>query len=375
MSEFTSITEKIFATLKTLILERLEQNNFKIIGFVPDWLRGFFHPQINLETDILVLRDMFPFLETFLIDAEDLWQINGDKILKSGLWYQADASGKEYHFEALAICVEQRPFLLIELKEDLFIEKQSIIQKARENKLEYHHLFKETQKKEVLIHCVIHDIAGQLSGINCCLALLEFENLTPKGKERLEIGKKQSQKQEMLIRQILDAFSAEIKSLESFTSDVANAPDALACVREVIELFTPSFVLNEMQLELAVNTNTTIDWRVIGDKSRLDRVLTNLIENAFRHSPPASTVTVSLQQEREYILFIVDDEGFGVPPENVESLFQKFSQGNTNRGRIGIGLYFCRITVERWGGTIGYLPRSNRGSRFWFRLPKPTVYA
>ncbi|KYC35326.1 ATPase [Scytonema hofmannii PCC 7110] len=372
MSESISITEKIFAILKTLILERLNANVFKIISCVPDWLMGFCHQQINPETEV-VPRDIFPFLETFLIDAEELWQINGDKILKSGLWYQTDASGKEYHFEAVAICADSRQFILIELKEDVFIEKQSIIQKARENKLEYHYLFKETQKKEVLIHCVIHDIAGQLSGINCCLALLEFENLTPKGKERLEIGKKQSQKQEMLIRQILDAFSAEIKSLESFTSDVANAPNALACVREVIELFTPSFALNEMQLELAINTNITVDWRVIGDKSRLERILTNLIENAFRHSPPVSTVTVSLQHDGEYILFTVDDEGFGVPSENVNSLFQKFSQGNTHRGRIGIGLYFCRITVERWGGTIGYLPRPNGGSCFWFRLPKPTV--
>ncbi|WP_347566402.1 ATP-binding protein [Scytonema sp. UIC 10036] len=177
----------------------------------------------------------------------------------------------------------------------------------------------------------------------------------------------------MLIRQILDAFSAEIKSLESFTSDLTTSPDALACVREVVELFTPSFVLNEMQLELAVNTNITVGWTVIGDKSRLERILTNLVENAFRHSPPASTVTVSLQQDKEYVLFTVDDEGFGVPPENVDSLFQKFSQGNTNRGRIGIGLYFCRITVERWGGTIGYLPRPDKGSRFWFRLPKPKV--
>ncbi|GAA6615222.1 sensor histidine kinase [Scytonema sp. NUACC26] len=373
MSNFISITEKIFASLKTLILECVHTDEFKIVGFVPDWLRGFCHQKNISETGTIDLKEIFPFLDTFLIEAEELWQINGDKILKSGLWYQEDDSGKEYHFEALAICVEIRKFILIELKEDFFLEKQLIIQKARENKLEYHQLFKETQKKEVLIHCVIHDIAGQLSGINCCLALLEFENLTPKGRERLEIGKKQSQKQEILIRQILDAFSAEIKSLESFTSDVTHAPDALACVREVIELFNPAFVLNEMQLELVVSANITDDWRVIGDRSRLERILTNLIENAFRHSPPTSTVTLSLQQDGECILFSVDDRGFGVPPENVNSLFQKFSQGNTNRGRIGIGLYFCRITVERWGGTIGYSPRSEGGSRFWFRLPKPKV--
>ncbi|GAB1539660.1 hypothetical protein NUACC21_23270 [Scytonema sp. NUACC21] len=371
MSE--SITEKIFAILKTLILERLDVDSFQIIESSPDWFGGFCHQKLISTKEIVKLQEIFPFLEPFLVDAEELWQINEDKIIKSGLWYQTDSFGKEYHLEASAMCVDSRKLILIELKEDFFLEKQSIIQKARENQLHYQSFVKEAQKKEVLIHCVIHDIAGQLSGINCCLALLEFENLTPKGKERLQIGKKQSEKQEILIRQILDAFSAEIKSLESFKSDAAHAPDALRTAQELIPLFSPAFALNEMQLQLAVSVDPAINWKVIGDKSRLERVLTNLIENAFRHSPPGSTVTVGLQQDGEFIRFTVDDEGLGVPSENVDSLFQKFSQGKTKAGRIGLGLYFCRITVERWGGSIGYSPRPKGGSRFWFRLPKPKV--
>jgi hypothetical protein len=200
-----------------------------------------------------------------------------------------------------------------------------------------------------------------------------LENLTPKGRERLEIGRKQCTKQEMLIQEILKAFSAEVKSLEAFSLDPAHAPDAIVCAMEVVDALLPTFTFNKMQLQLAADIDKSKDWKVVGENSRLERVLFNLVENALRHSPPGSTVTVNLQEDGEFILVSVDDEGFGVPPELSKNLFQKFSQGREKAGKAGLGLYFCRITVERWGGSIGYSPRSERGSRFWFRLPRPIV--
>jgi signal transduction histidine kinase len=368
MSE--SITADVFATLNILVLERLNLGSFRITGTVPNWLRCFCRRQVTSGMEILIPEEEFPFLENFLIDAEEFWESNAEDKLKSGLWTQTDLTGKEYYFEASAIRVNNQKILLIESLDGEYKQIQSLIQKARENKLTYQQLLKENQKKEVLIHCIIHDLAGQLSGINCCLALLEFENLTPKGKERLQIGRKQSIKQEMLIREILDAFSAEVQSLEAFTVDVDKAPDALISTQEVIEILTPTFTLNKMRLQLADNVDLTADWKVVGDKSRLDRVISNLAENALRHSPVGSVVTVGLQQDGEYVLVTVNDEGCGVAPEMAQNLFQKFSQGRGRSGRVGLGLYFCRITVERWGGEIGYSHRPEGGSRFWLRLPK-----
>lgn len=66
----------------------------------------------------------------------------------------------------------------------------------------------------------------------------------------------------------------------------------------------------------------------------------------------------------------VEDEGAGLSPDIVNRLFQKFVQGKGKTGRAGLGLYFCRITVESWGGTIGYTLRQSGGSRFWVRLRK-----
>jgi signal transduction histidine kinase len=97
------------------------------------------------------------------------------------------------------------------------------------------------------------------------------------------------------------------------------------------------------------------------------------VENALRHSPRGSTVTIGVQEERGGVLTTVDDEGPGVPEELAANLFQKFEQGHYNPGKSGLGLHFCRITIERWGGTIGYSPRAGQGARFWFRLPRPLI--
>ena len=376
-----SITADILAALHILVLERIDIGLFRVTGNVPNWLTRFCQRYINNDSKIFIPQEEFPFLENFLIDAEEFWLTPHNRPLKSGFWIQEDLLGTECYLEASAIAIspkdmrgasEQRKILLVELLEDTYQEKQSFIQKARENQLNYQQFIKENQKKEILIHCLIHDVAGQLSGINCCLALLELENLTPKGKERLEAGRKQSIKQEMLLREILNAFSSEVNSQEQFYTDPIHAPDVLTSTREIIELLAPTFALNKINIQLAANIDLNINWKVVGDRSRLERVISNLLENAFRYSSPDSNVIVNLQQDEQYIVVTIEDEGSGVPSELTHSLFKKFYQGKDKSGKSGLGLYFCRITIERWGGKIGYSPRPQGGSCFWFRLPKVT---
>ncbi|HEY8091492.1 MAG TPA: ATP-binding protein, partial [Polyangiaceae bacterium] len=68
------------------------------------------------------------------------------------------------------------------------------------------------------------------------------------------------------------------------------------------------------------------------------------------------------------VRLLVEDEGPGVPPALLPHLFQKFARGRDPAAGTGLGLYFCRITVESWGGAIGYEARPGGGARFWVRL-------
>ncbi len=367
-----SITVDLFAALNILVMEQLDDGYFKIIGTVPEWFMHF-HPDIASELDKLMPGKKFPFMENFLIDAESFWRGNDAETLKSGLWSETDISGKERYFEASAVRLSNKNILLISLGIATYKEKKFLIQKGRENSLSHYRLVKEIQKKEILIRCIVHDLAGGITAINYCFQLLALQDMSPKAREYLEIGMNQCTKQEMLIREILDAFSAEVESLDGFTFNPAQAPDALICAREVMNALLPSFSLNQVNLQLAPDIDMLGNWKIVGEKSRLERVISNLVENALRHSPRNSTVTIALQEDGEFILLTVDDEGPGVPQDISKTLFEKFSQGKDKAGTLGLGLYFCRIMVELWNGTIGYLPRTEGGSRFWVRLPKPVI--
>ena len=101
------------------------------------------------------------------------------------------------------------------------------------------------------------------------------------------------------------------------------------------------------------------------------RIFANLVENALRHAPKGSLVTIGLKDDDGHVKAFVDDAGPGLPKEfKPAEAFALFSKGKQGGGKAGLGLYFCRITVERWGGSIGCESLLHRGARFWFRLPR-----
>ena len=86
------------------------------------------------------------------------------------------------------------------------------------------------------------------------------------------------------------------------------------------------------------------------DPDRIQQVLRNLLSNALKFSPPSGTIDVRLRQEGESMLLSVRDEGPGIPPEEIEAVFDKFVQSSktrSNHGGTGLGLAICREIVER----------------------------
>lgn len=363
-----SVLTDLLAALDVMVVERLADGRFTVVGTPPGWF-GWLYPEAGDNLTDLNFHSTSPFLENFLIDAEQFWRENRAGQLKSGSWEEKGASGKQDHLEATALCLGERKILLIELLGLAHEERRRLLQIAREKALLQNQLNKEIQKKEILLHCVAHDLVGLFMGIKVSFSLLDSESLTPTGKEYLVMGQRQHAQQERMISDIVQAFSAEMESLGPFKLDAAKAPDALAAIRHVLSELAGTASLHKINLQLDPATDMTRDWKVVGEKIRLQRVLLNLIDNALRVGPPFSVVNVSLRDEDEtYVTITVEDEGPGIAPDFVNTLFQKFAQ--TKGGHYGFGLYFCRIMVERWGGSIGYSPRSKRGSRFWIRLPK-----
>jgi len=174
-----------------------------------------------------------------------------------------------------------------------------------------------------------------------------------------------------MIRGILEAFSSELVAQQARETSAHAAPDLLACAKQAIEEFSPAFRERQIRLALGAHADGWRGWRVVGDSSRIDRIFGNLLENAMRYAPKGTSVTIGLQDHDGFVLAFVDDEGPGLPQDQrPDQLFALFSKGKTHAGKAGLGLYFCKITVERWGGAIGAETRERGGSRFWFRLPR-----
>src|SRR5438067_1305887 len=112
MSE--SITADLLATLNIAVVERLDDGSFNLIGTAPDWFKQFCQLPETSEID-LNIEEKFPFLGSFLFDAEPFWAGNSRGRLRSGPWTESDPENNEFHLEASALCVSNRKILLIEL--------------------------------------------------------------------------------------------------------------------------------------------------------------------------------------------------------------------------------------------------------------------
>jgi two-component system, OmpR family, sensor histidine kinase KdpD len=111
---------------------------------------------------------------------------------------------------------------------------------------------------------------------------------------------------------------------------------------------------------------------VDGDYTQLDQVVTNLLENAARHAPPASLVRVSAEERNGMVDLRVADEGIGVPDWERRRIFEPFRKGEGSRSS-GVGLAICKAIVEAHGGTIDVDRTAGGGATFVVTLPMREV--
>jgi signal transduction histidine kinase len=115
--------------------------------------------------------------------------------------------------------------------------------------------------------------------------------------------------------------------------------------------------------------------KILADAVRLRQVITNLTMNAAKYSPAGGSITVRCRERgADHIVLEVIDHGLGIPPEQVDKLFQKFERVRTNEhlavSGTGLGLYICRLIVEGHGGQIWVESELGKGSTFGLSLPR-----
>ena len=112
---------------------------------------------------------------------------------------------------------------------------------------------------------------------------------------------------------------------------------------------------------------------VLGDSDRLAQVLDNLLDNAIRHAPEGSVITVTTQREGEDVQCAVEDHGSGIPAKHLPFIFERFyrvdSARNRNTGGAGLGLAIVRALVLAQGGNIAARSVEGKETTITFQLP------
>ena len=135
--------------------------------------------------------------------------------------------------------------------------------------------------------------------------------------------------------------------------------------REVVDALEP--VAQEQGRTLSCDAPAAVSVR--GAPQLLKRVLLNLVDNAFRHTPADAPVRVAVSRRNGVAAVVVEDRGPGMSPNDLEHAFQRFARGRTGTGGAGLGLALCHEIVAAHAGRIDLTSELGRGTRVVVELP------
>jgi signal transduction histidine kinase len=140
-------------------------------------------------------------------------------------------------------------------------------------------------------------------------------------------------------------------------------------VSDVLESFRS--IAKEKGVNLC--TGDGLAHEVVADRDKLQQILTNLVHNAIKFTPRGGDICIDAEPAGGSIRVAVTDTGCGVPPDEIEKVFDKFYRGDSvapeTRG-AGLGLAITKTLVELHGGRIWAESRLQHGSRFCFTIPR-----
>jgi CheY-like chemotaxis protein len=218
---------------------------------------------------------------------------------------------------------------------------------------------------------VSHELRTPLNGLMGTLQLLENDSLNKEQQELLQMGRTSGELLQTLISDLLDFTRLEKDQvrMDSQPLDLARA------ITHSLSLLRP--VAKGKGLTLHVDLSQQFPLQILGDATRIQQVVMNLIGNAIKYTD-SGTIHVRLGQlggpfDPEWVDFSVEDTGIGISPEKLDSLFKPFSQVHQShlgaRMGVGLGLTICKKLADLMGGRIEVQSKPGEGSTFRFLFP------
>jgi two-component system phosphate regulon sensor histidine kinase PhoR len=212
-----------------------------------------------------------------------------------------------------------------------------------------------------------HDMKSPLVGIQGFAQRMlrqKVKNGSDKSKNYLEIKGKEAGRLEKIVTEFLDFTRLESGQLKLNFSETDFEKELL----ELLEAFQPRFAQADIALELKKSTNLPL---FEADPLHLRRGLGNLLENALKNSDSGRMVTLTAYTSCREIVIKVEDQGKGIPPDELSHVFEVFYRGsgqNRQKGH-GLGLTGVEAIVKAHGGRISVASQVGQGTLFTVSLP------
>jgi two-component system OmpR family sensor kinase len=217
-----------------------------------------------------------------------------------------------------------------------------------------------------LLHDVSHELRSPLARLQVSIGLARQQpEKTLASLERIEHEAAR-----------LDTLVGEVLTLSRLESGVPQAQDEYIDIQELVDAVIDDarFEANAMARQVVFQSDLENAPVIQGHGELLYRALENVVRNAIHHTPADTQVTVAMHKAGNHLQISVDDQGSGVPEEELGSIFEPFqrsSKGNTSRNGYGLGLAIARRAIENHGGNIQAINRPEQGFRIRITLPLP----
>ena len=217
------------------------------------------------------------------------------------------------------------------------------------------------EQRRALMRAVSHDLRTPLSTIRAVASDLRsgtaYDDATRQ--ELLDLVSDEAQRLDRIVANLLSLSRIEAGALKPERQAVALDELIVERVRRLDRLF------QHVRVEVEVPDDLPL---ADADYVLVDQVITNLLENAARHSPPKSILHVTARAADDRVIVAVSDERPGVARYQAARIFEPFQRGEGSQSS-GVGLAICRAIIEAHGGEIGVTPAPGGGARFTFSLP------
>jgi two-component system phosphate regulon sensor histidine kinase PhoR len=295
------------------------------------------------------------------------WQkikLDGTPVLKHEfpLFIAMNTKKSVYDFE-IGIVPPDREQLYISINAAPIVDENGYVTGGIATFMDVTNRRKVIQQKDDFISVASHELKTPITSLQAALQLLNRikDNPGEQLPKLIEQANKSMNKVSSMVEDLLNASKVTLGQLHMNTSTF-----------KLSAVVGDSYQHIRAMEKSKIKITGDLELKVLGDPTRIEQVIINFINNAFKYAPNTEEIRVSILQQDDFVRLEVSDDGPGIAPEKLPHLFDRYyrvDDSGLQYSGLGLGLYICAEIIKKHDGEIGAESELGKGSTFWFTLP------